>query len=103
MALSCPRCDESLEDGARVCRHCLYIVAREGWEHDAGRLGADNRGGGHELEDPPLGPIPVEGSGLVSGRADAAMAGGAANGLFRLITTGMLARMRRSEWSRRRR
>jgi len=99
VALTCPRCGKGPEDRARVCRHCLYVVDREGWKHDAGRLGADNRGGGHELEDAPVGPIPIEGSGLVSGHTDAAMAGGAANGLFRLVTTGtgMLARVRRSK------
>ena len=95
MALTCPRCDASLEDGAQVCRNCLYVVDREGWKHEAGRLGADNRGGGHELEDPAIGPIPLDGSGLVSGHSDAAAAGGAASGLFRLLTTGLLARVRR--------
>ena len=97
MALACTRCREGLDDGAQVCRHCLYIVDREGWKHDAGRLGADNRGGGQELEDPSVGPIPLDGSGLVSGDSGAATAGGAANGLFRLITTGMLAGVRRSK------
>ena len=97
MALVCPRCAEGLEDGAQVCRRCLYVLDREGWKHDAGRLGADDRGGGHELEDPPVGPIPIEGSGLVTGQSDAAMAAGATGGLFRLVTAGMLARLRRSK------
>ena len=61
-----PRCDESLEDGVRVCRHCLHVVDRDGWRHDAGRLGADGRSGGQELQDPPTEPIPIDGSGFVS-------------------------------------
>jgi hypothetical protein len=97
MANTCPRCHKALEHQARVCRHCLHVLDREGWKHDAGRLGTDGRGGGRELEDPPVGPIPIEGSGLVSGHSDAAMAGGAANGMFRLLTGRMLARVRRRD------
>ena len=29
MASECPRCSESLEDGAAVCKHCLYILGRD--------------------------------------------------------------------------
>jgi hypothetical protein len=60
---ACPKCGESLESGARVCRHCFSVVDREGWQQqDAGGLGADERGGGHPLEDPPVGPVPITGS-----------------------------------------
>jgi hypothetical protein len=83
---ACPRCGESLEAEARVCRHCLHILDREGWRHDAGRLGADGRGGGHEPEDPPVGPLPVTGSGLSGGVY------GVANAGLRLVTAGFLAR-----------
>ena len=82
----CPRCGQPLAAEAKVCRHCLHVIDREAWQaHDAGRLGADDRGGGVPLEDPPVGPIPVTGSGL---------AGGAFGGALRLVTAGLLARRR---------
>jgi len=84
-----------LEDGAAVCKHCLYILGRDRWRHDAGRLGADDRGGGQPLEDPPVGPIPIDGSGLVGGTSDAAIVGGAANSGSRLFTTRLFSRRRR--------
>jgi hypothetical protein len=60
---TCPKCGESLESGARVCRHCFAVVDREGWQkQDAGGLGADDRGGGRPLEDPSVGPVPITGS-----------------------------------------
>ncbi len=86
---TCPRCNESVETGAKVCRHCLTIIDREEWRHDAGRLGADNRGGGRPLEEPPVGPLPVTGSGLEGGADGGAIAG------FRLLTASLLARVRR--------
>jgi hypothetical protein len=86
-----------LEEDARVCRHCLFILDRARWRHDAGRLGADDRGGGRPLKDPPIGPLPIEGSGLSGGISDVGLAGGAANGAFRLLTTGLLERRRRSK------
>jgi hypothetical protein len=84
----CPKCGGSVAHDAEVCRHCLHILDREGWGHDAGRLGADGRGGGREPEDPPVGPVPLSGSGLAGGVAGAASAG------FRLLTTGLLLKRR---------
>jgi hypothetical protein len=84
----CPRCGGSIEADARICRHCLHIVDREGWQHDAGRLGADGSGGGRELEDPPVEPLPVTGSGLAGGVHGAAAAG------LRLVATGLLVQRR---------
>jgi hypothetical protein len=86
---SCPNCGESLQAEAKVCRHCLHVVDRDTWQqHDAGRLGADDRGGGHPIEDPPIGPIPLTGSGL---------AGGMLGSALRLVGVGRLTRRRRSE------
>jgi hypothetical protein len=90
----CPKCGASIQPDAEVCRHCLHIVDREGWEHDAGRLGADGRGGGRELEDPPVEPLPVTGSGLAGGVHGVATAG------FRLVTTGLLLKRRRGRRGR---
>jgi hypothetical protein len=84
---ACPRCGKPLEVDVAVCRRCLHIVDREKWQHDAGRLGADDRGGGRPLEDPPLGPLPVTGSGLAFGALGSAA---------RLIPVSFLAK-----WSRR--
>ena len=83
----CPRCGKPLEAEAKVCRHCLQIVDREAWqEHDAGRLGADDRGGGQPLEDPPVGPIPLTGGG---------MAWGAVGSTVKLLGASLLALPRR--------
>ncbi len=82
----CPSCGGSLLAEAEVCRHCLHVLDREGWGHDAGRLGADGRGAGGELQDPPVGPIPLSGSGLAGGIY------GAANAGLRLVTLGLLGR-----------
>jgi hypothetical protein len=94
VAFECPRCSGSLEAGAAVCKHCLLFLGRDRWRHDAGRLGADDRGAGRPLEDPPVGPIPIEGSGLAGGTSDAALVGAAANSGFRLFTTRLLGRRR---------
>jgi hypothetical protein len=64
---TCPSCGESVADGAAVCRHCLFVIDREHWQHDAGRLGADDRGAGHPLEDPSVGPIPLTGEQVGGG------------------------------------
>ena len=80
---ACPRCGDSVAANAKVCRHCLLVIDRAAWEHDAGRLEADNRGGGQPLEDPPVGPIPVTGVGLSAG-----VLGGA----LRLMSTALLLR-----------
>jgi hypothetical protein len=85
----CPRCGTSLRDDAAVCGSCLYVLDRERWQHDAGRLGADGRGGGAPLEDAPVGPVP-----LTAGSMDA---GGAVGSGVRLWMTGRLLR-----WGRRR-
>ena len=87
----CPSCGGSLGPDAEVCRHCLHILDREGWEHDAGRLGADGRGAGREPVEPPVGPIPLTGAGLSGGLLGAATAG------FKLVTTGLLLRRRRRQ------
>ena len=63
---TCPACHEQLENDARVCRHCFHVLDAEGWQHDPGRLGADDRGAGRPLEDPPVGPLPV-GAGAMTG------------------------------------
>ena len=86
---ACPACHEPLDDGARVCRHCLHVLDAEGWQqHDPGHLGADDRGGGSPLEDPPVGPLPLTDSG---------MAGGWFGSALRLIPAGLLARSRRGD------
>jgi hypothetical protein len=60
--MTCPSCGAELVPDARVCRHCLHVLDREAWrQHDAGRLGADGRGGGRPLADPPAGPLPAAG------------------------------------------
>jgi hypothetical protein len=94
---TCPKCGGSVRAEAEVCRHCLNIIDREGWGHDAGRLGADGRGAGREPEDPPVGPIPVSGSGLAGGFGGGIA--GAANAGFRLLATGLLLRRRRRDQS----
>jgi hypothetical protein len=94
---ACPKCGEPLQAQAKICRHCLHVVDRAAWEqHNAGRLGADDRGGGSPIEDPPVGPIPLTGSGVAGadlGGIGAAF-GALANGL-RLITVSLLGRRRR--------
>jgi hypothetical protein len=86
---ACPRCGAALKDGVGVCANCLLVLDREAWrQHDAGRLGADGRGGGHPLEDPPVEPVP-----LTVGGMEAGVVGSAA----RLFITGKLLR-----WGRRR-
>jgi hypothetical protein len=84
--IACPACGEELPGDAKVCRHCLAVVDRDEWDHDAGRLGADERGAGRPLEDPPVGPIPLTGGGVASGFFGNAL---------RLVTTGLLVRRRR--------
>jgi len=83
---ACLSCGGSVQANAEVCRHCLHILDGAGWEHDAGRLGADGRGGGREPEEPPVGPIPLSGSGLAGGVL------GIANAGLRLVTLGLLGR-----------
>jgi hypothetical protein len=88
--MTCPRCGEELQAAAKVCRHCLYVLDREAWQqHDAGRLGADDRGGGQPLEDPTVGPLPLTGSGVTGGPF------GAFGGALRLIGAAVLLRPRR--------
>lgn len=85
MTRACPRCGEPIAEDAGVCRHCLHVVDRAAWgQHEAGRLGADDRGGGRPLEDPPVGPIPLTAGG-----------GGALAGALRLLTATMLAGARK--------
>ena len=70
-----------------MCRSCLQVLDRAEWsQHDAGRLGADERGEGKELEDPPIGPVPVTGSPFGG-------VGAAAGRLFGAVT--LLRRRRR--------
>ena len=64
-------------------------------------LGADDRGGGRPIEDPPVGPIPLTGGGVAGaglGGIGAALAA-LGNGM-RLVTTALLARRRRGTWHR---
>jgi hypothetical protein len=91
---TCPSCGKGLAEDAAVCRHCLHVLDRERWrQHDAGRLGADGRGGGHEHEDPPVGPVPLTAAGMGGiGTEGAALGSG-----LRLAITGKLLR-----WGRRR-
>jgi hypothetical protein len=86
---ACPSCGAALKDGVAVCRNCFHVLDREAWEqHDAGRLGADARGGGQPLEDAPVGPVPLTVGG---------MEGGLEGSAARLWLTGKLLR-----WGRRR-
>jgi hypothetical protein len=90
MSETCPSCGAAVRAEAKVCASCLHILDREAWaQHDAGQLGADARGGGRELEDPPVGPLPVTGSGLAGGTF------GVANAGLRLLGARLLARVRR--------
>jgi hypothetical protein len=90
---ACPRCGKELADDAAVCRHCLHILDRGRWQHDAGRLGADGRGRGQPLEDPPVGPIPVTTGGMHGGGLGSA--GAVANSVSRLVTLRLLFRRRK--------
>jgi hypothetical protein len=47
------------------------------------------------LEDPPVGPISIDGSGVVAGTSDAAIVGGAADSGFRLFSTRLFSRRHR--------
>jgi hypothetical protein len=92
----CPGCGEPLPAEAKVCKHCLRVIDRAAWhEHDAGRLGADDRGRGHPIEDPPVGLIPLTGGGVAGGGIGGigAAAGALASGL-RLITVSLLRKRR---------
>jgi hypothetical protein len=83
---TCPACHEQVDEGARVCRHCFQVLDAAGWQHDPGQLGADDRGAGRHLEDPPVGPLPVTESGMEGGMFGSAL---------RLIPASFLARGRR--------
>ena len=87
---TCPQCGTALKERTAVCANCLSIVDRERWDHDAGRLGSDNRGAGRPLEDPPVGPVP-----LTAGGGD--IEGGFFASAFRLFGTGRLLK-----WGKRR-
>ena len=87
--VECPHCGKQLGANAAVCRYCLHVDEAARARHEAGQLGADGRGGGRELEDPGVGPIPASGSGMAAGLAGVATAG------LRLVTTGLLLRRRR--------
>jgi len=78
------------------------LLDRDAWwkQHDAGRLGANGRGGGQELEDPPAGPIPLTGSGLAGGAFG--VIGGvfsALGSVLRLVSAALLSRSRRGRKS----
>jgi hypothetical protein len=85
---TCPRCGEELRSDAVVCRHCLFILDRSRWQHDAGRLGADDRGRGRPLEDPPIEPLPITGSGIAGGALGSL--GALANSASRLLAAALL-------------
>jgi hypothetical protein len=89
---TCPRCSGELSSDAVVCRHCFHVLDRSRWQHDAGRLGADDRGRGRPLEDPPIGPVPLTGSGMAGGGLGAI--GSFATAVGRLVTTTLLLRRR---------
>jgi hypothetical protein len=91
MVTTCPSCGASLEQDAHVCHECFFVVDHEHWRHESGGLGADNRGGGKPLEDPPIGPIPVTGAGLGGGTFGDLGASG-----FRMFGAGRILR-----WGRR--
>jgi len=86
----CPKCGKQLHAEADVCRYCLHVVDRDAWQqHNAGRLGADDRGGGRPLEDPPVGPLPLTGAGVAGGPF------GAFGGALRAVGAAVLLRPRR--------
>jgi hypothetical protein len=89
---TCPRCSGELRSDAVVCRHCFHVLGQSRWQHDAGRLGADGRGRGRPLQDPPIGPVPLAGSGVAGGGLSAI--GSLATAVARLVTTGLLLRHR---------
>jgi hypothetical protein len=46
-----------------VCRKCFFVIDHGRWSEDAGRLGPDQRDRALELEDAPMGPVPVTAPG----------------------------------------
>jgi hypothetical protein len=83
---TCPSCGQPVEPDTRVCRRCLYVIDDEHrTEHDAGRLGADDRGGGRPPEDPKVDVIPLTGG----------TAGGALGSALRALGAGFLVRPRK--------
>jgi hypothetical protein len=81
---TCPNCRSALKDGVKVCKSCLHVLDRDAWgQHDAGRLGADDRGGGKPLEDPPVGPVPLTVGGMEAGALGSAVRLGIAGKLLR--------------------
>lgn len=90
MATVCPSCGATLDGDPAVCRKCFHIIDRSRWQHDAGRLGLDERDRGRELNDPPVGPLPVAPGG------PAGFAGSFVGSVFKLWGVGrILSRNRR--------
>jgi hypothetical protein len=83
---TCPACHEQIDDGAKVCRHCFQVLDAAGWQHDPGQLGADDRGAGRPLEDPPVGPLPLTAGGMQGGWFGSALS---------LVPAWLLARPRK--------
>ena len=91
MVTTCPSCGATFAEDVQGCRKCFFVLDHEHWRHDSGALGADNRGGGKPLEDPPIGPIPLTGPG-----AGAGMFGDFGVSGFKLFGAGRILR-----WGRR--
>jgi hypothetical protein len=64
MPTTCPSCGATFEDDTSVCRTCFFVIDHERWNADAGRLGPDQRDRALELEDAPIGPVPVTAPGF---------------------------------------
>jgi hypothetical protein len=83
---TCPSCGARFEDDTPVCRNCFFVIDRERWNGDAGRLGPDQRDRALELEDAPIGPVPV---------TPAPGLGGFAGSAFKLFGVTRILRGRR--------
>jgi hypothetical protein len=58
---TCPSCGATFEDDTPVCRKCFFVIDHARWNQDAGSPGADESDRAKELEDAPIGPVPVTG------------------------------------------
>ena len=84
---TCPSCGQPVEPDTRVCRRCLFVIDEDHRrEHEAGRLGADDRGGGRPLEDPKVEAVPLTQGGMSAGAFGSAL---------RALGAGFLVRPRR--------
>ena len=58
---TCPSCGATFEDDTPVCRKCFFVIDHARWNQDGVSPGADESDRAKELEDAPIGPVPVTG------------------------------------------